>query len=179
MQFGAALKLRLVYKHVKDIDLVVACQLELPLEGAVVGPTVACLLGEQFRRSRYGDRYFFDNKLQPYPFSAEQLTTIREQASMSSVLCHTTSLIEAQANAFGMSKDRKDCKQYPFIQLDLWKEHKSTVSFESSADGRHRVSGTIKLQHRVPRRRDLDYDSNELASGNGGHSHEDVATRDL
>ena len=44
----------------RDIDLFTGAVYETPVDGGVVGPTFAYLLGEQFRRLRVGDRFFYE-----------------------------------------------------------------------------------------------------------------------
>lgn len=58
-----------IYNKVGDIDLIVGTIAEYPLKDAMVGPTLQCIIGEQFVRSKVGDRYFYDNRQQPKPFS--------------------------------------------------------------------------------------------------------------
>ena len=49
-------KLEELYGHPGNIDLWVGGLLEDPVDGAKIGPTVTCLLVEQFKRLRDGDR---------------------------------------------------------------------------------------------------------------------------
>ena len=46
---------------VNDIDLYTGLISEKPIPGGVVAETAAHILGEQFRRLRYCDRFWFEN----------------------------------------------------------------------------------------------------------------------
>lgn len=50
-------KLRELYKHPSNVDLFVGGILEELLPGSLLGPTFSCIIAEQFRRLRAGDRY--------------------------------------------------------------------------------------------------------------------------
>ena len=45
-----------VYTNVEDIDAFTGVISEIPVSGGLVGPTVACILGQQFRDLILGDR---------------------------------------------------------------------------------------------------------------------------
>lgn len=45
-------RLRSIYRHPHQIDLIVGGVAETPMAGATVGPTFACLFGEQLARTR-------------------------------------------------------------------------------------------------------------------------------
>ena len=51
--------LRGVYDHVDDVDLFTGGLSERPVVGGTVGPTFACIIGQQFLNLRKGDRQVF------------------------------------------------------------------------------------------------------------------------
>lgn len=73
MQPGSQDPLSRVYKHVDDIDLFIGGAHEEPLEGALVGPTFACIVGEQARRLKKGDRFWYENGELPHSFKKSKL----------------------------------------------------------------------------------------------------------
>lgn len=62
-------KLRDVYAHPNDVDLLIGGMAERPLEDGLLGPTFRCLIFEQFSRTHRTDRYFYDSAYQPHPFT--------------------------------------------------------------------------------------------------------------
>ena len=50
-------KLNNLYRDPNDVDLFPAMLVEKPLPGGIVGPTLSCLLGQQFNNLRQCDRY--------------------------------------------------------------------------------------------------------------------------
>ena len=60
----------ITYNSVDDIDLYSGILSELPATGAVTGPTLNCLLGENFSKIKYSDRYFYELGGQPHSFSS-------------------------------------------------------------------------------------------------------------
>ena len=107
-------RLSRVYSHVDDIDLFTGGLSERPVTGGVVGPTFACIIGQQFLNLRKGDRFWYENGNHPGAFKADQLQEIR-RASLSRVICDNLDDIESlQPFAFltvdGFSNQRKACK---------------------------------------------------------------------
>ena len=51
-----------VYVNVEDIDAFTGAVSETPVPGGLVGATVACILGHQFKNLMEGDRFFFTHR---------------------------------------------------------------------------------------------------------------------
>uniref|UniRef100_A0A915Q5C4 Ig-like domain-containing protein n=1 Tax=Setaria digitata TaxID=48799 RepID=A0A915Q5C4_9BILA len=115
-------KLEELYGHPGNIDLWVGLILERRLAGALVGPTIGCILGDQFRRLRSGDRFWYENE---GIFTALQLQQIRK-ATLAAVLCNSGDYIDrVQRDVFEYKGDRsmkfyENCELIPQINLNVW-----------------------------------------------------------
>ena len=54
---------------VNDVDLFTGALAETPLKGAVVGPTIGCILAHQFAALRKSDRFWYENDVPPSSFT--------------------------------------------------------------------------------------------------------------
>lgn len=61
--------LRSFYENVGDIDLMVAILLEKRC-GNFIGQIGGCIMGEQFNRYKYGDRFFYTHSNNPHEFTS-------------------------------------------------------------------------------------------------------------
>ncbi|XP_075162195.1 peroxidasin [Haematobia irritans] len=115
-------KLKELYGHPDNIDVWVGGVLEDQVEGGKVGPLFQCLLVEQFRRLRDGDRFYYEN---PSVFLPQQLEQIK-QANLGRVLCDTGDKIEEVTdNVFILAKHQggyKKCEDIPGINLYFWQD---------------------------------------------------------
>ena len=82
----AARRLRRAYRSVRDIDLFAGAMNESPLRGSAVGFTFRCILTQQFRNLRRGDRFWYENQDQKVGFTLQQLKQIRK-VTLARVLC--------------------------------------------------------------------------------------------
>eukprot|EP00102_Acyrthosiphon_pisum_P024336 XP_016661546.1 PREDICTED: peroxidase mlt-7-like [Acyrthosiphon pisum] len=80
---GSADRLLKLYKTWNDIDLLVGALLEKHADDAMVGPTMRCIIREQFVRTRIADRYFYDV---PGVFTDYQLENIK-RVTLARVIC--------------------------------------------------------------------------------------------
>jgi len=124
--------LRDLYDSVHDIDLYVAGILEKHLPNSELGPLFSCLVAEQFRRLKYGDRFFYENYGQINSFSKEQLAEIKK-VSIARLFCDNGNDIKKmQPHAFIVPNywwnKRVSCNSelIPKMSLDPWSQYKKT-----------------------------------------------------
>jgi peroxidase len=106
-------------------DLWVAGLAETPANGGIVGATFGCIIREQMRRVRDGDRFYYEKE---GVFSEEQLAEIRN-ASMSRILCdNLANIVSVQRDSFraGTVNNRVLCDRIPDIDLSKWRSEGST-----------------------------------------------------
>ncbi|CAL1685411.1 unnamed protein product [Lasius platythorax] len=121
-------KLRTVYSHPNDVDLIVGGMAERSADDGMVGPTFRCLIYEQFSRSRRTDRFFYDSAVQPHPFTPEQLAQLRN-ISLARIFCDNgNNITHMQRNVFlkpQAGNELRRCTDFeaiPSVDLFAWAE---------------------------------------------------------
>ncbi|KAL8610233.1 hypothetical protein ACOMHN_038928 [Nucella lapillus] len=95
-----------LYSSVHDVDLFSGIMSERPIRGAIVGETLACLLGNQFHELKFGDRFFFQNQL-PLGFTDVQQGGIRG-ITMAHLCCLVKGIRKVQQNLFRVPGNRNE-----------------------------------------------------------------------
>ncbi|XP_062582790.1 thyroid peroxidase-like [Saccostrea cucullata] len=111
-----------VYSDVDDIDVYAGGMAEIPVPGASVGPLFSCLIGNQFKDLKDGDRYWYERQGKE-GFSAAQLREIRK-VKLSKILCDNIGVDPIQPDVFHVPTPRNDwrrCDQLPGIDFSAWK----------------------------------------------------------
>ncbi|KAG0723194.1 Peroxidasin [Chionoecetes opilio] len=113
--------LQQLYGHPGNVDLWVGGLLEDAVEGARVGPTFQCLLVDQFRRLRDGDRFWYEH---PSVFKREQLQQIK-QITLGRVMCDNgDGITDVTADVFVLPREQSpafvQCSSLPYVNLRLW-----------------------------------------------------------
>jgi peroxidase len=113
-------KLKELYGHPDNIDIWAGGILEDQVPGAKVGPLFRCLLIEQMKRLRDGDRFYYEN---PSVFKPEQLAEIK-QTNLGRVLCDNgDNITRVTEDVFVLPSRQggyKECKDVPMISLRVW-----------------------------------------------------------
>lgn len=132
-------RVRKIYKTVDDIDMYTGALAEIPIEGGLVGPTVTCIITDQFLRLKFGDRFWYETEEKPQAFTPEQLAEIRK-TTLARIICDTSGVDQAQLLVMrkaGEGNERKSCDQIPKIDLNKWKENQNnSTSF---------IGNTVKM----------------------------------
>ncbi|XP_076048609.1 salivary peroxidase/catechol oxidase-like [Oratosquilla oratoria] len=122
-------KLAKLYASVHDIDLFSGGLSETKSPGALVGPVFSCILAEQFRKLKYGDRFFFEHEKEAGSFPENQLNAIRV-TSLATILCQFTDTPVIQPRVFLQKhilwNSQRSCSHIPRLDLNHWKETTGT-----------------------------------------------------
>uniref|UniRef100_A0A1I8BVE9 Peroxidase n=1 Tax=Meloidogyne hapla TaxID=6305 RepID=A0A1I8BVE9_MELHA len=110
--------LQRVYGSPDKIDFFVGALLEDPVVRGLVGPTVACVIGPQFARTRDGDRFYFEN---PGIFTRAQLAEIR-RSSLARIVCDNADDIRIVPREAFRTGPLVSCSEIPQMDLSRWRE---------------------------------------------------------
>lgn len=113
-----------VYKYPDDIDLFPAGVNERSVPGGTLGPTFACIVAEQFRRMKNGDRFWYENGGLESSFNEVQIEQLRK-ASLARIICDNTNLGYVQPLVLIREANwnpKVDCngEDIPRVDLDNW-----------------------------------------------------------
>ncbi|GCB60430.1 hypothetical protein scyTo_0014169 [Scyliorhinus torazame] len=114
-------KLMALYRTPDNIDVWMGGISEPFVKGGKVGPLFACLMGQQFKNLRDGDRFWWENK---DIFTVRQRSALAE-ISMSRIICDNTGIQFLPRDAFKFEtfpRGYVNCNQIPKVDLRAWKE---------------------------------------------------------
>ncbi|CAH1153426.1 unnamed protein product [Phaedon cochleariae] len=118
--------IKAIYKDVDDIDLYTGALSEIPLEGSILGPTITCLILDQFYRIKHGDRFWYENPQKPQSFTPEQLSEIKK-TTLGNVICDTSDGLHLVQRRVMERVENDDeyisCSEVDRPNLELWKEN--------------------------------------------------------
>ncbi|XP_045541192.1 peroxidase-like [Papilio machaon] len=115
------------YQSIEDVDLLAGIMVEQPLPGAIVGPTLACIMIDQLIRWRRSDRFWYENSLHPGAFTQEQLYEIRKMTVARLICDHGDSVDSIQPYAFILPNYKNEitnCSNIPSINWEFWRDQK-------------------------------------------------------
>ncbi|XP_069617351.1 myeloperoxidase-like [Ranitomeya imitator] len=113
-------KLINLYGTPENIDIWVGGVSERLVRNGRTGELLSCLIGNQFRRVRDGDWYYYEN---PSVFSSAQRKSI-ESVTLSHIICANTNIKQVPRNVFKANQFPKDfvnCSKFKSIDLSPWK----------------------------------------------------------
>lgn len=135
-------RLKELYGSVHNIDVFVGGILEDQVEGGKVGPLFRCLLLEQLKRLKDGDRFWYEN---PTTFKPDQLREVKK-TTLTRVLCDNGDNIDTIGENVFLLPEIQDglisCDMVPSIDLRFWTDCASCDGESREGAARARRSAT-------------------------------------
>ena len=127
-----------VYSRAEEVDLLTGGLAETPLAGAMVGPTLACILGKQFNALLFGDRFFFSHSGgEGHQGLAEPLKQEIRQRSLRDIICDNTNIASLQRSVLSKTSRTNpslSCRSKNTIDFNVVKEHLAVPLTETEPD---------------------------------------------
>ncbi|XP_022365067.1 eosinophil peroxidase [Enhydra lutris kenyoni] len=117
---GLARKFLNLYGTPDNIDIWIGAIAEPLLPGARVGPLLACLFENQFRRARDGDRFWWEKR---GVFTKRQRKALRK-ISLSRIVCDNTGITTVSRDIFRANTYPRgfvSCTSIPKLNLSAWR----------------------------------------------------------
>ncbi|XP_071989626.1 myeloperoxidase-like [Engystomops pustulosus] len=109
-----------LYGTPENIDIWVGGVSEPLVPGGRTGKLFSCLIGGQFRRTRDGDRFFYEN---PSVLSEAQIRSI-DRVTLAHIICANTNIKQVPLNVFLANQypgGFTECSNLPVLDLQPWK----------------------------------------------------------
>lgn len=134
-----------LYGTPENIDVWLAGVAEPFVRGGRVGPLFACLIANQFKNIRQGDRLWYEN---PGVFTTRQRLAL-SRVSLSRVICDNTGITQVPQDPFEVhsrGNRRVQCSRLPSLDLSAWRERGCAVPGASCFDETAESEGLPDLQ---------------------------------
>ncbi|XP_017874556.1 PREDICTED: chorion peroxidase [Drosophila arizonae] len=102
--------IRQIYDSPQDVDLYTGALSEPPLDGAIFGPLLSCLVSDQFMRIKLGDSHWYERKMGPQRLTKPQLAEIYK-TSLAAIICRNSDDIR-RVRQHLMERQRLDGNPY-------------------------------------------------------------------
>uniref|UniRef100_UPI0037E8B786 eosinophil peroxidase isoform X2 n=1 Tax=Semicossyphus pulcher TaxID=241346 RepID=UPI0037E8B786 len=140
-----ARRLLQLYGTADNIDVWLGGVAEPFVRGGRVGPLFACLIAQQFKRTRQGDRLWYEN---PGVFTPRQRRALAS-ASLSRIICDNTGITTVPSDPFAVLSRRNrlvNCSNIQRLDLSPWNERPC----EGAGDSCNEVSATETVDEMDP-----------------------------
>ena len=108
--------IRALYDNVEDIDPFTGGMSEDPIEGGLIGAMFACIIGEQFKRLKDGDRFFFTHpdkgSKHEMGLPAKVKAAVRRRR-LGDILCDNTDAVTTADLVMQISGEETNCTKKP------------------------------------------------------------------